>query len=50
MLSATLCTIHNQRFVVRMVDQIRVAIKAGEFDELRSQHVSRARLLRGKFE
>jgi len=36
MLSATLCTIHNQRFVVRMVDQIRVAIKAGEFDELRS--------------
>ena len=23
MLSATLCTIHNERFVVRMVDQIR---------------------------
>src|SRR6185503_20181757 len=35
MLSATLCTIHNQRFVVRMVDQIRTAIKAEEFDELR---------------
>ena len=37
MLSATLCTIHNQRFVVRMVDQIRAAIRAGEFDELRAE-------------
>jgi queuine tRNA-ribosyltransferase len=36
MLSATLCTIHNERFVIRTVDQIRAAIKAGEFDELRS--------------
>jgi queuine tRNA-ribosyltransferase len=36
MLSATLCTIHNVRFVIRTVDQIRAAIKAGEFDELRS--------------
>jgi queuine tRNA-ribosyltransferase len=35
-LSATLCTIHNERFVVRMVDQIRAAIRAGEFDELRA--------------
>ena len=37
MLSATLCTIHNERFVVRMVDQIRAAIRAGEFDELREK-------------
>ena len=36
-LSATLCTIHNERFVVRMVDQIRAAIRAGEFDELRAE-------------
>jgi len=35
-LSATLCTIHNERFVVRMVDQIRAAIRTGEFDELRA--------------
>ena len=26
MLSATLCTIHNERFVIRLVDQIRAAI------------------------
>ncbi len=37
-LSATLCTIHNERFVIRLVDQIRASIKAGEFDELR-EHV-----------
>lgn len=34
-LSATLCTIHNERFIIRLVDQIRAAIVAGEFDELR---------------
>jgi queuine tRNA-ribosyltransferase len=38
MLSSTLCTIHNERFVIRMVDQIRAAIAAGDFDELR-EHV-----------
>jgi queuine tRNA-ribosyltransferase len=37
-LSATLCTIHNERFVIRLVDQIREAIKSREFDELR-EHV-----------
>lgn len=36
-LSATLCTIHNERFIIRLVDQIRAAISAGEFDELRAQ-------------
>ncbi|RAV07857.1 tRNA guanosine(34) transglycosylase Tgt [Mycolicibacterium sp. GF69] len=35
-LSATLGTIHNERFVVRLVDRIRMAIGAGEFDELRA--------------
>ena len=34
-LSATLCTIHNERFVIRLVDRIRAAIVADEFDELR---------------
>ncbi|MEV3905412.1 tRNA guanosine(34) transglycosylase Tgt [Mycobacterium sp. NPDC050551] len=38
MLSATLCTIHNERFIVRLVDRIRAAIIAGEYDELR-EHV-----------
>lgn len=37
-LASTLCTIHNERFTIRLVDQIRDAITAGEFDELR-EHV-----------
>ena len=45
MLSATLCTIHNERFIIRLVDQIRDAITAGEFDELR-EHVLGRLLLR----
>jgi len=40
-LSATLATIHNERFVIRMVDQIRAAIRAGEFDELRAHVLAR---------
>jgi queuine tRNA-ribosyltransferase len=34
-LSATLCTIHNERFIIRLVDQIRDAIGNGNFAELR---------------
>jgi queuine tRNA-ribosyltransferase len=41
LLAATLCTIHNERFVIRLVDQIRAAIKAGEFGELRSHVLGR---------
>ncbi|MDP9167001.1 MAG: tRNA guanosine(34) transglycosylase Tgt [Actinomycetota bacterium] len=41
MLSSTLCTIHNERFVIRMVDQIRAAITAGDFDELRDHVLGR---------
>jgi len=37
MLSSTLCTIHNERFVVRLVDEIRAAIGAGELDALREE-------------
>jgi queuine tRNA-ribosyltransferase len=40
-LAKTLCTIHNERFVIRLVDQIRMAIRAGEFDELRAQVLGR---------
>jgi queuine tRNA-ribosyltransferase len=35
MLASTLCTIHNERFVVRLVDRIRQAIIDGTFDDLR---------------
>ena len=38
MLASTLCTIHNERFIIRLVDSIRDSITAGEFDELR-EHV-----------
>ncbi|WP_152519939.1 tRNA guanosine(34) transglycosylase Tgt [Mycolicibacterium poriferae] len=37
-LASTLCTIHNERFVIRLVDDIRAAIPAGRFDDLR-EHV-----------
>ena len=37
-LAATLCTIHNERFIVRLVDDIRDSIGTGRFDELR-EHV-----------
>lgn len=40
-LSSTLCTIHNERFVIRLVDRIRAAIVAGEFDELRDHVLGR---------
>jgi queuine tRNA-ribosyltransferase len=36
-----LCTIHNERFVVRLVDRIRAAMLAGEFDALRDEVLGR---------
>ncbi|CAA0101584.1 Queuine tRNA-ribosyltransferase [Mycolicibacterium vanbaalenii] len=38
MLASTLCTIHNERFIIRLVDDIRDSIGTGRFDELR-EHV-----------
>ncbi len=40
-LASTLGTIHNERFIIRLVDQIRAAISAGEFDELRAHTLGR---------
>ena len=40
-LAAMLCTIHNERFVIRLVDEIRAAIRSGEFDELREYVLGR---------
>ncbi|MCL2316072.1 MAG: tRNA guanosine(34) transglycosylase Tgt [Actinomycetia bacterium] len=37
MLAATLATIHNERFTVRLVDAIRDAILQGTFDEFRAE-------------
>jgi queuine tRNA-ribosyltransferase len=41
MLGHTLATIHNLRFLVRLVDQMREAIIAGDFDEFRANFLGR---------
>jgi queuine tRNA-ribosyltransferase len=41
MLASTLCTIHNERFIIRLVDQIRDSIGNGDFAELREQVLGR---------
>ena len=40
-LAATLCTIHNERFIIALVDRIREAIGAGDFGELRDDFLGR---------
>lgn len=40
-LSATLCTIHNERFTISLVDRIRASITDGTFDELRAEVLGR---------
>jgi queuine tRNA-ribosyltransferase len=40
-LSATLCTIHNERFIIRLVDRIREAISTGDFAALRDEVLGR---------
>ncbi len=40
-LSATLTTIHNERFIVRLVDQIRASIPAGNFFKLKEETLGR---------
>ncbi len=40
-LASTLCTIHNERFIIRLVDRIRDAIPAGYFAELRDDFLGR---------
>jgi queuine tRNA-ribosyltransferase len=41
MLASTLCTIHNERFIVSLVDRIRASISDGTFSELREDFVGR---------
>ncbi|WP_245550730.1 tRNA guanosine(34) transglycosylase Tgt [Nocardia paucivorans] len=41
MLASTLCTIHNERFTIRLVDRIRASIEGGYFDEFREETLGR---------
>lgn len=41
MLASMLATIHNERFIIRLVDQIRASISDGTFDELREHTLGR---------
>ena len=40
-LAAMLVSYHNEHFIIKLVDQIRAAIKANTFDELRSSWLAR---------
>jgi queuine tRNA-ribosyltransferase len=40
-LAATLCTIHNERFIIRLVDRIREAIPMGGFEDLKADVMGR---------
>ena len=41
MLASTLCTIHNERFIVSLVDRIRGSIESGVFDDFRADFLGR---------
>ncbi|MEE2031678.1 tRNA guanosine(34) transglycosylase Tgt [Rhodococcus chondri] len=41
MLASTLCTIHNERFTVRLVDDIRASIEGGYFAEYKAEMLGR---------
>jgi queuine tRNA-ribosyltransferase len=41
MLASTLTTIHNERFIVRLVDQMREAITTGNFYDLKADFLGR---------
>ncbi|MRK01444.1 MULTISPECIES: tRNA guanosine(34) transglycosylase Tgt [Aeromicrobium] len=40
-IAATLCTIHNERFTVRLVDDMRAHIEAGTFPDFRDDFLAR---------
>jgi queuine tRNA-ribosyltransferase len=41
MLASTLCTIHNERFIVRLVDDIRASIEANTFTDFKIDFLGR---------
>jgi queuine tRNA-ribosyltransferase len=46
--AATLATIHNERFIVRLVDQMRAALIAGDYPEMKSEFMGRYKHLSGQ--
>ena len=41
MVASTLATIHNERFIVRMIDDIRASILEGRFVEFKDDFLGR---------
>ena len=41
MIAATLATIHNERFIVRLVDQMRASLLDGTFQDLKREFLGR---------
>ena len=41
MVASTLATIHNERFIVRLVDQMRASIESGEFFDFKREFLGR---------
>ena len=48
MIAATLATIHNERFIVHLVDQMRAALIAGDYFEFKEQFMGRYKHLSGQ--
>jgi queuine tRNA-ribosyltransferase len=40
-IASTLATIHNQHFIVTLVDRIRTSIETGDFEQLRGEFLGR---------
>jgi queuine tRNA-ribosyltransferase len=47
-LASTLATIHNERFIVRLVDQMRAALVSGDYLEFKAQFMGRYKHLSGQ--
>ena len=47
-LAATLATIHNERFIVRLVDQMRAALLNGNFNDMKSDFMGRYQVKEAK--
>ena len=41
MIGSTLATIHNERFIVRLVERMRTEIEAGDFQEFKRDFLGR---------
>ena len=41
MIAATLATIHNERFILRLVDQMRQALLDGNFSDMKADVLGR---------